>query len=451
MKNIAIILAGGTGTRMKLGMPKQLLKIAGRPIIEHTLDTFENNPLIDEVIVMMTPGYVDEIKPVTDKFSKVYKVLEGGETRNDTTQIALAEIDEECNVLIHDAVRPFVSDAIIKRCVEALDEYSAVDVAIPSTDTVIEVEESIIQSIPDRSRLQRGQTPQAFKLSAIKAAYEKARLDGDFKATDDCGVVVQYTPEVPVAVVMGDEGNIKVTHPLDASVADKLFQLRSAQVATLNEDERRKELKNKVLVVFGASQGIGLEIVKIASDYGAKVHGFSRELTGTNIVDTDAVKSALSSVYDKEGKIDYVVNTAGKLTMSPIDDMSIDDITEAVEVNYIAPAIIAKLSKPYLKETAGQILLFTSSSYTRGRANYSLYSSSKAAVVNLTQALAEEWSDDNIRVNCINPERTATPMRQSAFGDEDPNTLLTARTVGEASIDALLSELTSQVFDVRKV
>ena len=89
-----------------------------------------------------------------------------------------------------------------------------------------------------------------------------------------------------------------------------------------------------------------------------------------------------------------------------------------IGVNYIAPVQIARLGIGYLEQTKGQLLLFTSSSYTRGRAGYSLYSSSKAAVVNLTQALADEWRDLGVRVNCINPERTATPMRTKAFGVE---------------------------------
>ena len=96
------------------------------------------------------------------------------------------------------------------------------------------------------------------------------------------------------------------------------------------------------------------------------------------------------------------------------------------------------------------MLNFTSSSYTRGRANYSLYSSSKAAIVNLTQALAEEFSlKHDIRVNCINPQRTLTPMRTTNFGIEDPKTLLTSESVAYASLNTLLLNITGQVIDVK--
>ena len=122
-----------------------------------------------------------------------------------------------------------------------------------------------------------------------------------------------------------------------------------------------------------------------------------------------------------------------------------------VEVNYLAPIVTARAALPYLKETGGQLLLFTSSSYTRGRAEYSIYSSSKAAVVNLTQALADEWAPEGIRVNVINPERTATPLRKKAFGDEPADSLLSSQAVALTAIDVLLSDLTGHVIDVRRI
>jgi len=103
-----------------------------------------------------------------------------------------------------------------------------------------------------------------------------------------------------------------------------------------------------------------------------------------------------------------------------------------------------------LRDSRGSLLLFTSSSYTRGRGSYSLYSSAKAATVNLTQALADEWAADGIRVNCINPERTATPMRTRAFGAEPPESLLESSVVARASIDTLIGHGTGHVIDLRR-
>ena len=98
----------------------------------------------------------------------------------------------------------------------------------------------------------------------------------------------------------------------------------------------------------------------------------------------------------------------------------------------------------------GSLLLFTSSSYTRGRSGYSLYSSAKAAIVNLTQALADEWAAAGVRVNCINPERTGTPMRTKAFGEEPPGTLLSSEEVARQSLDVLLAPQTGHIIDIRR-
>ena len=114
LRNVAVILAGGTGTRIGLSIPKQLIKVAGKPIIEHTIAAMQQSPLVDEILVMMAPGYLDEVRAIVKKgdYSKVTQILEGAETRNDTTAAALAALgDEECNVLLHDAVRPLVPGA----------------------------------------------------------------------------------------------------------------------------------------------------------------------------------------------------------------------------------------------------------------------------------------------------------------------------------------------------
>ncbi|HVT22013.1 MAG TPA: 2-C-methyl-D-erythritol 4-phosphate cytidylyltransferase [Mycobacteriales bacterium] len=455
LRTVGVVLAGGVGTRVGLNVPKQLLKIAGKPVIEHTLAVFESTVEVDEVIVLMTPGYLDEINAIVASrgFRKVTAVIEGGETRNDSTRNALAHLgDEECNVLFHDAVRPLVSQRIIRECVNALRTYEAVDVGIPSADTIVVVDDAeIITEIPDRSRLRRGQTPQGFRLSTIRRAYELAWQDPDFTATDDCSVVLKYLPDVPIHMVEGSEHNMKVTAPVDLFIADKLFQLGSSSVDPLPGPAAYAEaLRGRAAVVFGGSYGIGADIVALLESYGTKVFSFSRSSTGTHVERADDVRKALEQAHAEAGRIDYIVVTAGILTTGNLADVDDATVEEMIAVNYVAPVQIARLGAGYLEVTKGQLLLFTSSSYTRGRAGYSLYSSTKAAVVNLTQALADEWLNLGIRVNCINPERTATPMRTRAFGVEPPGDLLDAGEVARSSVDVLVSEITGQVIDVRR-
>ncbi len=455
LRTVAVVLAGGTGTRVGLQIPKQLLKIADKPIMEHSIAVFEECPEIDEIVVLMTPGFVPEAQQIVDRagFRKVSRVVEGGQTRNESTRRALDALGgDECNVLFHDAVRPLVDQRILSDCVAALREAEAVDVVIPSADTIVVVEGDTITDIPDRSRLRRGQTPQAFRLSTIRRAYERAEQEPLFAATDDCSVVLRYCPEVPVRVVPGAEHNVKVTDPVDVFLVDKLFQLthRSVRSEASPEDYARR-LRGRVLVVLGGSAGIGEDITRLARRLGATVFPFSRTTTGTDVTDPEAVAAALEEAHRASGRIDYVVNTAGVLTRGALHEMAAEDIAYTVACNLTAPVTVARAALPYLRETGGQLLLFTSSSYTRGRAGYSLYSATKAAVVNLTQALADEWSELGVRVNVINPERTGTPMRLKAFGPEPAESLLTSEAVALTSLDTLLSPtLTGQVVDVRR-
>ncbi|MEU9616452.1 bifunctional cytidylyltransferase/SDR family oxidoreductase [Streptomyces sp. NPDC048209] len=463
-RTTAVVLAGGTGQRVGLSIPKQLLKIAGKAVIEHTLSIFQNAESIDDVIVLMAPGFVPDVEKIVAKagLTKVIKIIEGGSTRNETTERAIAALGEglaegeDRNVLFHDAVRPLLSQRVIEDCVDALGRYQAVDVAIPSADTIIVTrthgeDGEFITDVPDRSRLRRGQTPQAFKLSTIRKAYEVAAGDPNFQATDDCSVVLRYLPDVPIFVVAGDEYNMKVTQPVDVFITDKLFQLAStAAPRQADEAAYRELLSGKTLVVFGGSYGIGADTATLAEQYGANVYALGRSTTGTHVENPEHIDDALSKAYAETGRVDYVINTAGVLRIGKLAETDNTTIQEALNVNYLAPVQIARASYKYLAETQGQLLLYTSSSYTRGRAEYSLYSSTKAAMVNLTQALADEWAGEGIRVNCVNPERTATPMRTKAFGQEPEGSLLSSEAVARTSLDVLLSAMTGHVIDVRQ-
>ncbi len=454
-RNVVVILAGGVGQRMGLEVPKQLLKVAGRTILEHTIAAFETHPEVDEILLAMAEGHLDSARQIVKAggYAKVVDIIEGGTTRTETTARALAAIPhEQGNVLFHDAVRPLVTARIISDCFAALTTHAAVDVAIPSADTIIEVDEDgIIRDIPPRARLRRGQTPQGFHLPVIRAAYDEALRDPDLQATDDCTIVMRYGPGTPVFVVPGDERNLKVTEPIDLVLADKLFQLSAQdQPPLLGDDAYAEALTGKVMVVFGGSYGIGQTIAELAEKYGAQVRSFSRSSTRTHVERRDDVRAAIRQVLDELGRIDLVVNAAAVLPRGDLAETTDEVVHASTDVNYLGPVFVAQESFAPLAETDGSLLLFTSSSYTRGRAGYALYSSAKAAVVNLTQALADEWSDAGVRVNCINPERTATPMRKKAFGDEPPGTLLDAADVARSSLTVLLSRDTGHIIDLRR-
>lgn len=226
--NIAVILAGGVGSRVGADRPKQFLEIRGRMVIERTIDAFEANANIDEIAVVINPMYIEEMESIVKRngWKKVRRILEGGAERYMSTLSAIKAYGdlEEANVLFHDAVRPMVSQAIIDRVINALEEHDAVGVAVKVTDTIWETDGETIKSIPDRNIMRKAQTPQAFRLSVIKEAYRRGLQDPKMCSTDDCGMVMRYMPEKKIFIVEGDEKNIKLTYKEDIPYIEVLLK-----------------------------------------------------------------------------------------------------------------------------------------------------------------------------------------------------------------------------------
>ena len=223
----AVVLGGGAGNRFGASMPKQLLTLGGRTLVEHCVAAFGRAPGVDEVLLVMPSGYAAEAaKLVGDQVSAV---IAGGVTRSDSVRNALAHLTarhpaETTGVLLHDAARPLVSQRVIADCVAAVGSHDAAGTAVPTSDTIVVAEDGVMSHVPPRERLLRCQTPQCFRLSVIARAHELAAADPDFTPTDDCGVVLRYLPDVPVHVVPGSERNVKITYPGDLAVAEALLR-----------------------------------------------------------------------------------------------------------------------------------------------------------------------------------------------------------------------------------
>ncbi len=234
LRHVAVVLAGGVGSRTGFDKPKQFLELAGRTILEHSVDAFERNANIEEIVIVSNPQYVDEVKAIArrNRWTKLAAILKGGKERYDSSLEAIRFCQEACedaNLLFHDAVRPLVSQRIINDVCQALRLHSSVNVSVPVTDTLVIQRHGYIKSIPDRARYHRSQTPQAFRLSIIADAYRRALLDPKFKATDDCGVVMKYLPDEPIFLVDGDETNMKFTYHHDILLLEQLLKLRGEE------------------------------------------------------------------------------------------------------------------------------------------------------------------------------------------------------------------------------
>jgi len=235
MRTVAVVLAGGSGARLGGTTPKQLQLLAGRTLLEHCVAAFDAAPGVDEVLVVMPADLIPAAKQILDgTYGKLGGIIAGGADRQGSARRAIEYLSApgtDCNVLFHDAARPLVSQRIIADCVAALTGAEAaaparaLGVVVPTADTIVEVADGVMTSIPPRESLGRCQTPQGFLLSVIRRAHELAAADpdGSYTPTDDCGIVLRYTPDVPVRVVSGSERNLKITYPGDFRVAETLL------------------------------------------------------------------------------------------------------------------------------------------------------------------------------------------------------------------------------------
>ena len=208
-----------------------------KTILEHSVDTFEKHSSIDGILVVVHPDFIEKTKQLLniEKRPKIMAVIAGGEERTDSSWNAINFLSTRCasrkpctvhrvpcimnsdvNLLIHDAARPFVSEDIITRIIDALKIHSAVSVAIPATDTIYLCDnENNIQSSPQRNLVYHAQTPQAARLSIFKQAFEMARKNPQHVATDDANVILNYWPDEKIHVVLGEPTNRKITFQSD--------------------------------------------------------------------------------------------------------------------------------------------------------------------------------------------------------------------------------------------
>ena len=238
MKVIVIIPAAGLGTRMasapksKLPAPsKQFTELAGTPILIHTLRKFGAVPAVSEIWIALRKTEMDDFRDrleqeTTGEFKSV-KVVEGGEHRQQSVANALGAISAHPAdiVLVHDAVRPFVTREIIEEVIDAAQKYGAAIAGMPAIDTVKQVdrtaEGALITATVPRERVVLAQTPQGFRYDVLKQAFDEATADG-FLGTDEASLVERSGKEV--AVVMGSPKNIKITTPADLELAEFYFR-----------------------------------------------------------------------------------------------------------------------------------------------------------------------------------------------------------------------------------
>jgi len=228
MRTVAIVPAAGSGNRMGRELSKQYLALGGMPLLVHTLNVFERCPVVDALLVVVPPSDVKAVRTeMLPRWSlkKLAGIVPGGKERQDSVRAGIEALDRETElVVIHDAVRPFITVELIENCIRAAAEEGAATVGVPVKDTVKEVgADGRVMRTCDRNLLWLTQTPQAFRRDIIENAHRAAVRDG-YRGTDDTSLVERLG--IAVRMIRGDYGNIKITTPEDLVIAEALLATR---------------------------------------------------------------------------------------------------------------------------------------------------------------------------------------------------------------------------------
>lgn len=236
-KNTAIILAGGSGNRMNLEVPKAFVEVHQKYLIEYSIIQFEKNDQINDIILVVPLEYLKISEELFKaKYSKVNKVLQGGKSRYESSCIGVNAVDEpDAKVLIHDAARPFIIPDMINESLKALETYDAINILAPITDTLVQLKDQQFSHLLDRMQIRNSQTPQSFRLSSIKKAQEMAQELPVEQITDDFGLVHRFKTG-STSWIEGSQMNFKITYPEDLKFASLILNHYFSE----NESEKSK-------------------------------------------------------------------------------------------------------------------------------------------------------------------------------------------------------------------
>lgn len=438
-----ILLLAGQGERFQEDLPKQFHRLSGKKVYIHALEKFVRAGFFSKIILVVHPKYISEVSLETQQYPHV-TVIAGGSTRQESSYQALQHCKGLADfVIIHDAVRPFVSEQILQENKEKVLLHSAVDTCTPSFDTIVKCQDgSKIDNIPNRSQCWRGQTPQSFRYDLIMQAHEEAMRAGITDASDDCQLVLRLCKDVFIA--KGSEHNIKITTQLDLYIAEHLMRMQETCLSC----EDSKSLKEKLYIVVGGSGGIGTALKEELEKEEAKVLVLSRKSSRfpVDIRNHVYLSRVFKRIEREYGPVDGLINAAGILKTGKVEDLDPLEIQEQLFVNL--HGVIHACKSASIKQ-GGHIVNIASSSFARGRAESAIYSAAKAAVVNFTQGLAEECS--HLQINTLVPQRTNTQLRRCNFPGEDETTLLDPAKVAGVIVNLLKKEgMTGQIIEVLK-
>ena len=403
--NIGVILASGSGNRFQSTIPKQYTKLNGRPVIYYVLDEFIKSKLFDKIIVVIDDF---RFKYLLDKYPVI--VIKGGDTRNRSIGEAIKYISDYIpntrNVLFHDAVRPLIKAEDLFQYMDSLNGETVI-----ASITTEKVTDSLL--FIDRSTTCLIQTPEAFDFEILKS-----RFDPNAKYTAIWEHLHETRDEDIIHITL-NHPNYKITYQYDLYMLEHLIKYNQYKSTMPN-------LQGKNILLLGATGGIGKE-----------VYNQLKQFQPLNIYcpshsEIDLSTYFIDKLMSKYTSIDVIINCAG---IAIKDEAENYDIQEKIYNQIFDINVKAHLQLINFAERQGRlinIVTISSSSVTKGRPGYGIYSASKIALQSLIEAQSEALATLGIFVNCISPEKVATSMATNLHGEVNLDEMLSVAEVAQA-------------------
>jgi ribitol-5-phosphate 2-dehydrogenase (NADP+) / D-ribitol-5-phosphate cytidylyltransferase len=428
MKISIILLAAGSGSRMGTKKPKQFLEIRGRKVIDYTISNCSE--ITEDIVIVSSKEFKEDL----EKEYPNYKVVLGGNTRFDSVLSGVKAASHDI-VIVNDAVRPFVDKEVLTNLAKNAQKYPGVGLMLPLVDTIIKVDKkNLLKETPNRYDFVNSQTPQAFQKEFLLKALEAKGLHN----TELLELVRLSGGEVKL--IDGSPSYFKITHKPDIYTAEGFLD----------------ETEGRVAIVTGGTSGIGEKVVERLRDSGFKVYALGLEPNKADMIldvrDVNVVRRVFKEIYDKEGRIDVLVNNAGIAKNAVLQETTDEMWDDILKTNLYGAFYCLREVLKYMRK-GGIIVNVASSGIDGGRVGEGAYGSSKISLELLSKIAAIENKEKGLSVFTVCPTRTNTPLRKKLYPEEDSKDLPSpdepAKVIAFCCINDL-SLLTGQTFWLRR-
>jgi 2-C-methyl-D-erythritol 4-phosphate cytidylyltransferase len=405
-KTVAIILAGGIGTRFGSTITKQLMSLNGKIVLQYIIDIFKESKMIDEIIIVSNKKDISQIK---QKVKNYDLVVEGGESRTFSVKNGLLACPKDTKyVFVHEGVRPFITIEKIKDCLEALKEYKAVGTTQIIADALVQKKNNIVTEWMIRENYTLYQTPEAFEFKTIFNIYKNINKSYISTATP------LLEKHIRIKTLEYNTNNLKLTFPQDLFNAEEIMKYKKVI-------KRIANLKDKHVLLLGASGGIGTALKELLIDQKCTVtYPTRKELNLENC-------SIENKVFNY--KYDCIVHCAGAYARD--DEGLLENYDRIMNVNVKSVLFVLENADKMLK-TGGNIVIIGSTCASYGRRGISVYSASKSAVNALIEAYHLTLLEQNdIKVNVICPAKVGTSLQTHINPKADLSKMMSPETIAK--------------------